>query len=181
MMTRYFYIDLEGNQRGPLTLDELRVEQIRKEALVWTQGMPEWKPAYQLEELKSLFEVSATQHRYDTTPPPPYQHATASDIPILPKTWLVESILVTILPFILCGNVLSLIGIAAIVNASKVESLFNSGLFDRAQEASNNAARWTKITFWVAIGAILLAIIAVIAFVLFFGSVADIGNSLMSI
>ena len=181
MIIRYFYIDLEGNQRGPLTLDELQDEKIRKEALVWTQGMTEWKPAYQLEELKPLFEVSATQHRYDTTPPPPHQHAPITERPILPKTWLVESILVTILPFILCGNVLSLIGIAAIVNASKVESLYNSGFFDRAQEASDNAARWTKITFWIAIGAILLAIIAVITFVLFFGSIADIGSGLISI
>ena len=181
MMTRYFYIDLDGNQKGPLTLDELRVEQIKKETLMWAQGMPEWKPAYQLEELKPLFEASATQNRYDTTPPPPYQHAAKHDIPILPKTWLVESILVTILPFILCGNVLSLIGIAAIVNASNVESLYNSRLFDKAQQASDNAAKWTKITFWIAIGAIILAIIAVIAFVFFFGSIAAFQNSIMSI
>ena len=94
---------------------------------------------------------------------------------------MVESILVTILPFILCGNVLSLIGIGAIVNASKVESLYNNGLFERAQVASDNAARWTKITFWIAIGAIILIIVAVIAFVLFFGSLSTIGDALMAV
>lgn len=173
MTTRYFYIDSAGNQKGPFTIEGLKTEHIRKEQLVWTQGMPEWKPAYQIDELTPLFEVNNTEthHQPDTTPPPIYP-STPHDVPLMPKTWMVESILVTLLPFILCGNVLSLIGIAAIVNASKVESLFNSGLFDRAQEASDNAARWTKITFWIAIGAIILAILAIIAFFVFFGSLA---------
>lgn len=177
-MTRYFYIDSEGNQKGPLTLDELRVEHIRKEQLVWTQGMTDWKPAYDIADLKSLFDVSETtfHHQHQTTPPPPHQTATGN-VPLMPKTWMVETILVTILPFILCGNILSLIGIAGIVNASKVESLYNSGLYDRAQEASDNAARWTKITFWIAIAAIVLAIIGIIAFFVFFGSLAAFENS----
>ena len=179
MMTRYFYIDSEGTQKGPLTLDELKIEHIRKEYLVWTNGMPDWKPAYDLAELKPLFEVSniAQHNQHATTTPLFGQNTQDDEIPLMPKTWMVESILVTILPFILCGNVLSLIGIAAIVNASKVESLFNSGLFDRAQEASDNAARWTKITFWIAIGAIVLSIIAIIAFFVFFGSLAALQNS----
>ena len=176
-MIRYFYIDSEGKQKGPLTLDELRVEHIRKENLVWTQGMPDWKRAYEIEELRPLFDTSAssTHNQHNTTPPP--QQTPPSDMPMMPKTWMVESVLVTVLPFVLCGNVLSLIGIAAIVNASKVESLFNSGLFDKAKEASDNAARWTKITLWIAIGAILLAIVAVIAFVVFFGSLAELGSN----
>ena len=178
MTTRYFYINSEGSQKGPLTLDELRTERIKKENLVWTQGMPEWMRANEVVELKPLFEVSttSTHNQYNTTPPPHQQEQTDS-LPIQPKTWMVESILVTILPFILCGNVLSLIGIAAIVNASKVESLYNSGLYDRAKEASDNAARWTKITLWVVIGAIILTIVAVIAFVMFFGSLEELGSN----
>lgn len=179
MMNRYFYIDYEGKQKGPLTLDELRDEQIRKENLVWTQGMPDWKRAYELAELKPLFEASKTtaSNLYETTPPI-HQQTSARDIPSMPKSWMVESILVTILPFVLCGNILSLIGIAAIVNASKVESLYNSGLFDKAIEASNNAARWTKITFWIAIGAIILGIIAIILSFVFFGSLLGLGSIL---
>lgn len=178
MMTRYFYIDSEGNQKGPLTLDELKIEHIRKETLVWTQGMLEWKRACEIENLEPLFEIprSIPYNQHQTTPPT-QQQAASAEVPILPKTWMVESILVTLLPFVLCGNVLSLIGIAAIVNASKVESLFNSGLFDQAKKASNEAARWTKITFWIAIGVILLVIIAIIAFVMFFGSFAELGNN----
>ena len=62
-----------------------------------------------------------------------------------PKTWLVESILVTLfccLPF----------GIAGIVNASKVESKFASGDSAGALKASEEAAKWTKIGFFVGLG-----------------------------
>ena len=70
-----------------------------------------------------------------------------------PKTWLVESILVTLfccLPF----------GIAGIVNASKVEARFNSGDADGAIRASEEAGRWTKIGFWIGIaGGVLYAVL----------------------
>ena len=59
-----------------------------------------------------------------------------------PKTWMAESILVTIfccLPF----------GIAGIVFAAKVSSLYAAGQYEEAVEASNNAAKWTKIGFFV--------------------------------
>ena len=177
-MNRYLYIDSEGVQKGTFTLDDLRIEPVRRDTMVWTQGMPEWQRAYDVVELQPLFDMSTNaQKQFSETTPPP--QVAAQSIPAVPKSWMVESILVTILPFVLCGNVLSLIGIAAIVNASKVESLFNSGLYAQSTEASNNAARWTKITFWIAIGAILLAIIAIIAFVVFFGSLAGIGEAFM--
>lgn len=81
----------------------------------------------------------------------------AQEIP--PKSWLVESILVTILcclPF----------GIAGIVNASKVESRWYAGDKAGAKRASEDAARWTKIGFWggliVATLYILLAVLGAI-------------------
>ncbi|MDR0659771.1 MAG: CD225/dispanin family protein [Prevotellaceae bacterium] len=58
-----------------------------------------------------------------------------------PKSWLVESILVTILcclPF----------GIVGIVNASKVESRWYAGDKAGAKRASEEAGRWTKIGFF---------------------------------
>ncbi len=69
-----------------------------------------------------------------------------------PKTWLVESILVTIfccLPF----------GIIGIINATKVESKFFAGAVDEALQASKDAAKWTKVAFFVGIGWIVLVII----------------------
>lgn len=66
-----------------------------------------------------------------------------------PKTWLAESILVTLfccLPF----------GIVGIVHAAKVESAFNSGDYDGADRASAEAKKWTMIGFWI--GVVLIAL-----------------------
>lgn len=72
---------------------------------------------------------------------------------VCPKTWMVESILVTLfccLPF----------GIAGIVYASKVSSLFAAGNYEAALQASNDAGKWTKIGFIVGlvVGVIYLII-----------------------
>ena len=181
-MNRYFYIDSEGKQKGTFSLEELRNEPIRKETLVWTQGMAEWIRAYNVPELQPLFQMGVSNETQVVQPQPQYQQAyqtgSAQNVTPMPKTWMVESILVTILPFLLCGNVFSLLGIIAIVSASKVESLYHQGLFAQANEASQNAGRWTKITLWIAIGLIVLSIIGVIIAVVFFGSLAGIGNAL---
>lgn len=58
-----------------------------------------------------------------------------------PKSYLAESILVTVfccLPF----------GIVGIVNAANVESRFKNGDYDGAIKASEEAKRWTMISFW---------------------------------
>ena len=68
---------------------------------------------------------------------------------VQPKTWLVESILVTLfccLPF----------GIVGIVNAAKVNSLYASGNIEAAQQASATAAKWTKIGYIVGIVVIIV-------------------------
>ncbi len=59
---------------------------------------------------------------------------------VCPKTWMAESILVTLfccLPF----------GIIGIINASKVSSLYATGCIEAAQEASKEAKKWTLIGF----------------------------------
>lgn len=71
-----------------------------------------------------------------------------------PKSWLAESILVTLfccLPF----------GIVGIVNASKVESRFYAGDTDGALRASQEAKRWTVISFWVGIGITVLYLLVI--------------------
>lgn len=73
-----------------------------------------------------------------------------------PKTWLVESILVTLfccLPF----------GIAGIVNAANVSSKFSAGDIEGAKRASQQAGKWTKLAFWLGLVGILIYIIAMVA------------------
>lgn len=74
-----------------------------------------------------------------------------------PKNWLVESILVTLfccLPF----------GIAGIIFATQVNTKFQVGDHVGALQASKDAAKWTKIGFFVGLGVIVLYILAVFAF-----------------
>ena len=61
-----------------------------------------------------------------------------------PKTWLVESILATVL----CCLPL---GIAGIVNASKVESCYYAGDYDGAVHYSREAGKFTKIAVGVGV------------------------------
>src|SRR6187549_186308 len=73
-----------------------------------------------------------------------------------PKNWLIESILVTILcclPF----------GIAGIVFASQVNSKYAAGDYAGALKASQDAAKWTKIGFFIGLAFIVLYLIAVFA------------------
>jgi hypothetical protein len=74
-----------------------------------------------------------------------------------PKNWLVESIIVTLfccLPF----------GIAGIVFASQVNAKFAAGDYSGALQASQNAARWTKIGFWVGIAVIIISTVLSVLF-----------------
>ena len=75
--------------------------------------------------------------------------STQSTPSVPPKSWMVESILATLfccLPF----------GIAGIVNASKVESKFYAGDIAGAKRASDEAGKWTKVSFFIGIGVVVL-------------------------
>ena len=184
-MNRYFYIDAEGKQKGTFSPNELRHENVKPETLVWTQGMEQWKRTDEVAELSFLFAGSSVTPETEQTgqlqqaqqdrPVTPYGSQTLQP---MPKTWLVESILVTILPFILCSSFLSLLGIIGIVYAAQVESFFNRGDYAASAEASRSAAKWTKIGLWIAVGWILLIVVAIILLFVFVGSVAGIGELL---
>lgn len=81
-------------------------------------------------------------------PPQPSQ----MEIPARPKSWLVESILVTLLcclPF----------GVVGIVNAARVNSLYDQGLYDEAFRVSANAKKWSK--FGLIAGIVYLILVVV--------------------
>lgn len=79
--------------------------------------------------------------------PPNYQNDTP------PKTWLLESILATLLcclPF----------GIVGIVYASRVESNWYAGNRDIALSSSRTARTWTLISFACGLASIVVTVIA---------------------
>lgn len=164
-MNRYFYIDSNGKQKGTYAPEELRGEGIRRDTLVWREGLEQWKRAEDIEELRFLFDGS-----YTVQPTPVnFQYNQVENLPAKPKNWLLEAILVTLLPFVLCGSFLSLIGIVAIVYASQVDSYYNRGDYNQANDSASNAKRWVRITFWILIGWIILIVIALIVLFLVFG------------
>ena len=74
-----------------------------------------------------------------------------------PKNWLVESILATLfccLPF----------GVAGIVFAAQVNSKYSQGDYDGALQASRDAAKWTKVSFWIGIIGLAVWLIFIFGF-----------------
>lgn len=64
---KYFILDSNSQQQGPFTIYELKDRGINEQTLVWAEGMENWQPAWQVEEIKRLlFDQPA-----GTPPPPP--------------------------------------------------------------------------------------------------------------
>ena len=187
-MNKYFYIDKQGTQKGPFNLSDLRKEPIDKHTYVWTEGMNEWQLASEVRALDFLFSGSAGYYssgRSASEPPSSIDQPSkcadmAPDVP-MPKSWLTQSILVTLLPFILCGSTFSLLGIIAIINAAKVESLYLAGNLKESFEAAGKAKKWTYITFWISIGwVIILVLIIIFALAFAFFGFSSISNAMLS-
>lgn len=114
--------------------------------MVWAVGFSNWKPAKQVPELADLLS--------SLPPEPPLINTNP-----MPKTWLVESILVTLfccLPF----------GIVGIINATKIESLYYSGHYEQALKYSNQAKKWALWGFFTALAIGTLYILFWVIYVL---------------
>lgn len=142
-----FYILVGNTKQGPYPLEELKNKNITPHTLVWRSGLTEWVPASQLPELAELLSEL----------PPDIPEASPR---VMPKTWLVESILVTIfccLPF----------GIVGIVYAAKVENFFMRKEYEMAQMYSKRAKNWTLWGFGIGLFGIMLYILLVATTALF--------------
>ncbi len=160
-----WYYAKHGKQEGPVDLATIQGKvqsgEIAPTDLVWKEGMPEWKPAGEVPDLRSAPQTSvgpvaqtpviqspvvgapagqAVTGRSATMAPVAHQH-----IP----NYLVPAILVTIFccwPF----------GIPAIVFAAKVDGMVSRGDIAGAQHASEQAKMWC----WVS-GGIGFAVLAI--------------------
>ena len=70
-----YFIVINDVQQGPFSIDELRQRNITSDTLVWAEGMPQWTPAWQVEELRPLFYTDAqtaqpAAAQQGPTPPP---------------------------------------------------------------------------------------------------------------
>ena len=161
-----FFIMIDGQQQGPLTKQDMINQGISNDTYVYNKALGTWK---MISEIPGFFNSITEEQQPPVfnqepvfTPSPTssisnnrgsYSQQSRPVIPTTPpKTYLTESILVTIfccLPF----------GIAGIVNASKVESRFASGDIQGAEEASVNAKKWYQWALWTGL---IIGIISVI-------------------
>lgn len=146
-----FFIVENNQQAGPFTIEEMAAHGVTPSTPVWREGMSDWAPAGNIPELAPLFSSAG----------PVPQAAQSFDsidagTEVCPKTWLAESILVTLfccIPF----------GIVGIVKACSVSSRFSIGDFAGARKASADAKKWTTIGFicgivWIVFYAIFVVI-----------------------
>ncbi len=71
---RYFIYE-SGTQSGPFEPNELLNHGLQSETLVWTEGMEQWTPAWQVEELKALLSQQKQKQQAAPMPPPPPEPA----------------------------------------------------------------------------------------------------------
>ena len=163
-----YYYALGGKQLGPVEEGQLVAMGVTRNTLVWCEGMTEWQPAGSVAALQSLFDPGVQ------TPPPPSQpqqpqqaaYAQPQNYAPMPKTWQTEALVITLVSFLCCSNLISgVIGIVALVKSGSVSSSYRMGDYAAAQAASQEAGRLTKIAFWIAIGwvLVLLVLIGIIA------------------
>jgi hypothetical protein len=80
MENKYFIHD-GAEQKGPFSIEELQSLNISKESMVWCEGLENWKPAGEIEELQSIFPVVAMPPPLETktNTPPPFINAQNAD------------------------------------------------------------------------------------------------------
>lgn len=150
------YFAMLGSQRvGPMTLDELKTIGLTPVTPVWRTGMADWAQASTLPELASCFGPApsyppyngsypygnqSARTDYGNTPGNGYYNPQESgQMPQRPDTYLVWSIVVTVLCCLVGG-------IVALVYSSKVNSCYDRGDYEGALSASNSARTWCIIS-----------------------------------
>ena len=137
--------------------------EITPDTIVWAEDIVDWIPAYQVNELTSLFGSTTAQT------PPPYQETSGRATqaprydttspedrptvrPPMPPTYLVWSILVTIF---LCR----IAGIVAIVYSTQVSSCYYAGNYEGAAYASRQARWWIRVPAFIYLAFLLAFLI----------------------
>jgi len=72
IIKHYYYAD-KDQQFGPFTVDELKSKRLKKNTLVWTDGMTDWDTADNVEELKNILVSEPPPLPKRNNPPPPIE------------------------------------------------------------------------------------------------------------
>jgi hypothetical protein len=76
-MAEYYYLDGARAQQGPVPTDEIarliRGGTIRRDTMIWTGGMPEWRSAGQVSDFAAQFDQASLPR--PSVPPPAFPAA----------------------------------------------------------------------------------------------------------
>jgi hypothetical protein len=56
-MKKYFYSNGQDKE-GPFSIEELKIEDIKPDTLIWYEGLDDWTPAIDIEEVKLILELN---------------------------------------------------------------------------------------------------------------------------
>lgn len=131
-MDKYFYLNSDNQQAGPVFPTEFSRYGISETTMIWKQGMPNWMRAGQIPELSQYFRP---------TPPPPVGGYIGGNNPkpIKPDNNMVLAVLSTLFCCLPAG-------IYSVIQASKVNGLYNSGNYAEAQRMADDAKKWAGIS-----------------------------------
>ena len=167
-MARYYFINSQGTQIGPVGRDDMLRFGITRDTLVWREGAPSWIAAGQDPDLASYFATMP--------PPPPPPKASAAPAatawqPARPAAYSAPSTATADRPFsekppsymwlAICTTLLCFLplGIVSIVYASKVDGNWAAGDYDAAFVNSRNAKNWGVASASVALLVFLILLI----------------------
>lgn len=141
-----YWVIIDNNKIGPLTLEDLKRVGVKPDTPVWRTGLADWCKASDLDELVPILHTSAPPPVIppyltygNRIPGAPVQPGDSRHGKPMPPTYLVWSIIVTILCCVPCG-------IAAIVFSSQVSSKYESGDLAGAEKSSERAQLWIVLS-----------------------------------
>ncbi len=151
-----YYIAVDNHPEGPFDLSELSSQNVKPDTLLWCEGMPQWKQASEIAEVRTLLFPSMPaippafdSQKFGRTEIPTPKYEPQPQYRECPKSYLAQAILCTIF----CCVPL---GIVAIVYAAQVESNWAKGFYDEAEKKSDNARQFVNWSFWLGlIGSII--------------------------
>ncbi len=139
---KQYHIIINDQKAGPYSLEELTAQQITPQTMVWTEGMVQWLPAREVEEVRPYLSPETPKSW------PPHQPQTVVQVAAAPSaftspsrpseqppSYLVWSILATLFCCLIGG-------IVAIIYSSQVGSRYSRGDYDGANRASRSALGW---------------------------------------
>lgn len=168
-----YYMAKNGQQSGPFEENELMINGLTPDTLVWHEGMAQWLPASQLPELASLLQPEPPRMVFgEAQPPQPPtpnvwqqpqpqpQYAAPQQPASQPNISSAPAIVLIVLSVLCCTWIPAIFGILALTSANSANSLWAAGNFSAAQAKAADVKKWNTVGYIVFAGLFVLSMIA---------------------